>query len=338
MSDYSKTVDFAAKDALPTGYPGKVALGTQVDTEFNNIQIAVATKADVPAAPIVNEIPVTTAGGDLTNSGLFATGGEILDANGNELLEFGTTASAVATLKVTNAATGNPPILSVSSSVAGADIGMTLSDTNGNELLKLSSVDSAINEITITNAAAGNKPSINQTGSGDVGLDIEGIEIKNGVIPTATITTLTSTTATIAGAVIQPSVTTGTGTYIVNHATGLDKSYRRGHTGTSFTKVYEYTAPVSGSFDVQVSLISQNAVSTAHSRVYVNGVAAGADHSTTTGTLTCNDTITVVADDLIQIYTYASGGGSGWNVYADDVMFKSDQAIKFQFCATYGYE
>lgn len=46
MSNYVKTTDFAAKDALPTGNPGKVASGTQVDTEFNNIATAIATKED----------------------------------------------------------------------------------------------------------------------------------------------------------------------------------------------------------------------------------------------------------------------------------------------------
>lgn len=46
MSDYTKTVDFAAKDALPTGNAAKAAKGTEVDTEFENIAIAIATKYD----------------------------------------------------------------------------------------------------------------------------------------------------------------------------------------------------------------------------------------------------------------------------------------------------
>lgn len=44
----------------------------------------------------------------------FASGGFLADANGNEELIFITTASAVNELTLTNAATGNPPILSVS--------------------------------------------------------------------------------------------------------------------------------------------------------------------------------------------------------------------------------
>jgi hypothetical protein len=46
LSNYIKTVDFAAKDALITGDPNKKAQGTQVDTEFNNIATAIATKED----------------------------------------------------------------------------------------------------------------------------------------------------------------------------------------------------------------------------------------------------------------------------------------------------
>lgn len=46
MSDYSKTVNFAAKDTLLTGNTNKVVRGTEIDTEFNAIATAVATKAD----------------------------------------------------------------------------------------------------------------------------------------------------------------------------------------------------------------------------------------------------------------------------------------------------
>lgn len=46
MSNYIKTTDFAAKDALASGNPNKIASGTQVDAEFNNIATAIATKED----------------------------------------------------------------------------------------------------------------------------------------------------------------------------------------------------------------------------------------------------------------------------------------------------
>jgi hypothetical protein len=39
---YVKTTDFAVKDNLPSGDPNKVARGTEVDVEFDNIQQAFA--------------------------------------------------------------------------------------------------------------------------------------------------------------------------------------------------------------------------------------------------------------------------------------------------------
>jgi hypothetical protein len=47
LSDYSKSTNFASKDSLSTGNPLKIVKGTEIDTEFNNIATAVATKADL---------------------------------------------------------------------------------------------------------------------------------------------------------------------------------------------------------------------------------------------------------------------------------------------------
>lgn len=46
MSDYTKAVDFAAKDALATGDTNKLVKGTEIDAEFTAIQTAVNSKAD----------------------------------------------------------------------------------------------------------------------------------------------------------------------------------------------------------------------------------------------------------------------------------------------------
>ena len=46
MSDYSKTTNFASKDNLSSGNPLKIVKGTEIDTEFNNIATAIATKQD----------------------------------------------------------------------------------------------------------------------------------------------------------------------------------------------------------------------------------------------------------------------------------------------------
>jgi len=46
MANYTKTTNFAAKDALISGNAAKVVKGTEIDTEFTNIQTAITSKAD----------------------------------------------------------------------------------------------------------------------------------------------------------------------------------------------------------------------------------------------------------------------------------------------------
>tara|TARA_E500000305_G_scaffold107572_1_gene107862 strand:- start:226 stop:1146 length:921 start_codon:yes stop_codon:yes gene_type:complete len=52
MSNYTKTVNFAAKDSLASGDAAKIVKGTEIDTEFNNIATASATKADAAGAAL----------------------------------------------------------------------------------------------------------------------------------------------------------------------------------------------------------------------------------------------------------------------------------------------
>jgi hypothetical protein len=61
MSNYVKSTDFAAKDALASGNASKIVKGTEIDTEFNNIATAVATKADL-ASPTFTGTPALPSG------------------------------------------------------------------------------------------------------------------------------------------------------------------------------------------------------------------------------------------------------------------------------------
>lgn len=68
MTDYTKTTDFAAKDALSTGNPSKIVKGTEIDDELVAISGAIASKADkssptftgTPAAPTASAGTSTT--------------------------------------------------------------------------------------------------------------------------------------------------------------------------------------------------------------------------------------------------------------------------------------
>jgi len=70
MANYTKTTNFAVKDTLASGNPAKIIKGSEIDSEYNSIQTAVATKADTASptftgtitAPTVNVTGTLTAG------------------------------------------------------------------------------------------------------------------------------------------------------------------------------------------------------------------------------------------------------------------------------------
>ena len=61
MSNYTKSTNFATKDALTSGNPLKIVKGTEINTEFDNIQTAVATKADL-VSPTFTGTPTLPTG------------------------------------------------------------------------------------------------------------------------------------------------------------------------------------------------------------------------------------------------------------------------------------
>jgi microcystin-dependent protein len=68
VTDYTKTTDFASKDALSTGNPAKIVKGTEIDDELVAISGAIGSKADkasptftgTPAAPTASSGTSTT--------------------------------------------------------------------------------------------------------------------------------------------------------------------------------------------------------------------------------------------------------------------------------------
>jgi len=67
VSNYTQSTNFATKDALTSGNPLKIVKGTEINTEYANIAIAVATKADLTSPVLVTPNIGTPSAGVLTN-------------------------------------------------------------------------------------------------------------------------------------------------------------------------------------------------------------------------------------------------------------------------------
>ena len=72
MSDYTKIVNYAAKDSLVEGDPNKIIKGTELDAEFVAIQTAVASKANLNS-PVFTGIPRAPTAAVGTNTTQVAT-------------------------------------------------------------------------------------------------------------------------------------------------------------------------------------------------------------------------------------------------------------------------
>jgi hypothetical protein len=125
MSNYTKTVNFAAKDALTTGDANKVVKGTEIDTEFNNIETAVEKKYDSTST-----IPITSGG---TNASTAA----------NALTNLG--ALPAANPSYTGTLTGGTGVINIGSGQLGKD-------ANGNLLVGTTSATNNANTFTVASA------------------------------------------------------------------------------------------------------------------------------------------------------------------------------------------
>jgi hypothetical protein len=137
MSNYTKTTNFASKDNLSPGNPLKIVKGTEIDTEFNNIQTAVGTKTDnasanITGGTIVGITDLAVADGGTGASTATAALNNLLPSqtsNANKYLQTdGTNASWDAVSLSTADITGTLP-------VANGGTGVTSSTGTGNVVL-----------------------------------------------------------------------------------------------------------------------------------------------------------------------------------------------------------
>jgi hypothetical protein len=72
MVDFVKSTNFFVKDSLLVGNPDKIVKGSEIDTEFNNIATAVASKANY-ASPNLTGLPTAPTAATGTNTSQLAT-------------------------------------------------------------------------------------------------------------------------------------------------------------------------------------------------------------------------------------------------------------------------
>lgn len=106
MSDYTPTTDFSAKDALTTGDPEKIILGSDIDVEFDAINTAVATKydstdlasqanAEAESSNTVLMTPLRVANWSDYNAGMVGDIQALTDPNADRMLGWDDSAGAV---------------------------------------------------------------------------------------------------------------------------------------------------------------------------------------------------------------------------------------------------
>ena len=153
----------------------------------------------------------------LLGSNLSMNTKSIVDANGNELITFTETASAVNNVRIENNATGSPPVIVAAGDDTNIDLWVaskgtgpivlvcpslvlynnaSIADANTNELIKFSATASAVNEVTVTNAATGNAPQIAATG-GDTNINLNLAGKGAGVVNVASILKILRSYSTI---------------------------------------------------------------------------------------------------------------------------------------------
>tara|TARA_R110000822_G_scaffold142837_1_gene280970 strand:- start:95 stop:328 length:234 start_codon:yes stop_codon:yes gene_type:complete len=75
MSNYTKTTNFATKDSLASGNPAKIVKGSEINTEFDNLQTAVNSKANSASPTFTGTITAATVNVSGTLTADTITGG-----------------------------------------------------------------------------------------------------------------------------------------------------------------------------------------------------------------------------------------------------------------------
>jgi hypothetical protein len=125
VANYVKSTNFAVKDGLAQGDPGKIVKGTEIDIEFNNIASAIESKADTNSPTFTGAPLAPTAAGGTTNTQIATTAfvsaavtaatgtlGTMSSQNANSVAITGGSVTGITDLAVADGGTGASSITS----------------------------------------------------------------------------------------------------------------------------------------------------------------------------------------------------------------------------------
>ncbi len=132
MTEYVKSTNFASKDALAVGNPLKIVKGTEIDTEFNNIAVAVTTKADLLSPVFTGTPTAATAAVNTSNTQLATTAFVVAQIADDAPAKDGTNATGTWGISITgNAATATLATLATNATNATTAANGGVTSVNG---------------------------------------------------------------------------------------------------------------------------------------------------------------------------------------------------------------
>ena len=336
MSDYTPTTDFSPKDALPTNDPNKLVLGAELDTEFDAIQTAIATKYDVTdiatqaqaEAGVSNSVLITPLRlsqylGTGNGAGIVNDLVGLADPNADRILFWDDSAGSAAFLTAGSGLTITGTTLTVDSSVLDHD---ALTGFVANEHIDHTSV-------TIT-AGAGLSYSSGGTdisASATIDLDINELTGETTVDPTNDYLAMYDASATavrkvtvenIAGDLVgdgkwyrnsTQAISAATETTVVFNAAEYDELQR----GTFSTVTGQYTAGASACRIFIHAMIRFDAADDDEALrviIEVNGTEKAytyfyndTDNDTPIQTIQCSTNLSLAASDVVQVRVLTGG-------------------------------